>query len=293
MSETITQDNQQEKDGGDAAATNGQLARSVGLRCRAVRFDLLVLAVVVGIAALVSFLFFDKRVSLFVDGLPGNVREVMGHLTHLGDSLYYFVAIILGLFLNRVLDFRPIKKHWHIYAAYIVGLAIVFWIAKLWEGFGAVTLLGVALTCYLVRSRRKDFASWAFFLIGALAWTGIGVNLIKMPFGRFRPIMLLENGEFGFSWFSATYNQLSFPSGHSATIAAVMTTCWLMKQKWWPVWIAGGLFVALTRVFTNSHYISDVLAGLYVGTLLTLLLHYLVTQPGKIGEKLVPIDKQA
>ncbi|WP_432797576.1 phosphatase PAP2 family protein [Poriferisphaera sp. WC338] len=273
----------------DHVSSLGERARQNGLWLSGVRRDMKILAILGGIVVLICYLFFDWRVSWFVLDLPDTIRTWTDHLTQFGDSLYYFIAIILGLVLNWVWQKQVWKQDWYWWVGYVVLVWLVFWVAKLWEGYGWVTLLGIGLTLWLVR-QKKDYASWMFFMIGALAWTGIGVNLIKVLFGRFRPTMLLETGEFGFSWFSVVYNQLSFPSGHAATTGTIACVLWLMKPRLWFVWFALGVIIAFTRIFTHSHFISDVLAGSYVGVILTLWLHYLVTKPGKIGEKLVPLS---
>lgn len=66
---------------------------------------------------------------------------------------------------------------------------------------------------------------------------------------------------------------LSFPSGHAARGAALMTLAWL----WWPGWPAilvtlWALVLAWSRVAIGVHYPTDVLAGFLLGALIALLL---------------------
>jgi membrane-associated phospholipid phosphatase len=63
-----------------------------------------------------------------------------------------------------------------------------------------------------------------------------------------------------------------FPSGHAATICAVAAAMGVLLPKYRDLfWTAGGL-VALARVVTNAHYLTDVLAGAWIGAVTALVL---------------------
>jgi membrane-associated phospholipid phosphatase len=96
-------------------------------------------------------------------------------------------------------------------------------------------------------------------------------TLLKETFGRVRP---------DFDLGGARYESLSYPSGHSAGIATLVTVALLLA---WPVlrpaarrwWLALGvalvLVVGLTRMWLGVHFLSDVLGGWALGVGWTLL----------------------
>jgi membrane-associated phospholipid phosphatase len=100
-------------------------------------------------------------------------------------------------------------------------------------------------------------------------------NLIKVGAGRQRPYV--DNNKpynFGFmrGWKKEQYR--SFPSGHSligfAAAAAVTdeTRRWWPKSAWYigPLMYGGAGLIALSRLYDNKHWASDVMIGGLVGT---------------------------
>lgn len=100
-------------------------------------------------------------------------------------------------------------------------------------------------------------------------------NIIKISAGRQRPYVDRDKPhDFGFmrGWNREQYR--SFPSGHSLigfAAAAVVTD---ETRRWWPksVWYIGpamyggaGL-IALSRMYDNKHWASDVMIGGLIGT---------------------------
>jgi membrane-associated phospholipid phosphatase len=99
----------------------------------------------------------------------------------------------------------------------------------------------------------------------ALAW---GVSLtefvLKPLFGRMPPYEWVTHGTYTFIWLFQTDNG-TFPSGHAVQMAAVTTVFWRAYPGW--RWLCVGLPLLLSTVFVmgNWHYVSDVIAGLFVG----------------------------
>lgn len=81
---------------------------------------------------------------------------------------------------------------------------------------------------------------------------------------------------------------LSFPSGHAAVSAALVTSWSLSHPEWYVVapgatWAVG---VALSRIHLGVHYPSDVLAGSVIGVGTAVLVHQLrdTLTPGRLQE---------
>jgi membrane-associated phospholipid phosphatase len=99
--------------------------------------------------------------------------------------------------------------------------------------------------------------------------------VLKVSMGRARPFV--SNGtnahDFRFAQGGASDRQ-SFPSGHSTSAFAAAAAVTNETSRWWPrsVWIVGPLMyggagaVALSRMYHNKHWASDVVLGAAIGT---------------------------
>ncbi len=97
-------------------------------------------------------------------------------------------------------------------------------------------------------------------------------SFLKGVFGRTWPESWLENnpswirdGVFGFSPFHGGPAWASFPSGHMAIISAVATVLWAVYPRLKIAWAALVAVVAAGLIGGNYHFVSDVIAGLYLG----------------------------
>jgi lipid A 4'-phosphatase len=107
------------------------------------------------------------------------------------------------------------------------------------------------------------------FIFAAVGCSGLVVDLLKIAIGRTRPKLLFADGIYDFTWFGLRADHWSFPSGHAATAAALMTALWCLWPR--PLWlyVAGAALVAAGRVITGQHFLSDVIAGAAIGVLTT------------------------
>lgn len=64
---------------------------------------------------------------------------------------------------------------------------------------------------------------------------------------------------------------LSFPSDHAVMAGAVAAGMWLVSQRLGAVASTAALLMAFARVYIGAHYPRDVLAGLLVGALVTVV----------------------
>jgi lipid A 4'-phosphatase len=117
---------------------------------------------------------------------------------------------------------------------------------------------------------EAQMRAWAYipgFIFCAVGAAGLVTDLLKIVIGRTRPKLLFASGSYDFTWFGWRADHWSFPSGHATTAAALMTALWCLWPR--PVWlyVAGAALVAASRVVTNQHYLSDVVAGATIGVL--------------------------
>jgi lipid A 4'-phosphatase len=110
------------------------------------------------------------------------------------------------------------------------------------------------------------------FIFVAVAVSGLLADALKIIVARTRPKLLFASGTYDFTWFGFRADHWSFPSGHATTAAAVMTALWCLWPK--PLWlyVAAAALVAVSRVVTGEHFLSDVIAGAAIGVVSTRLL---------------------
>lgn len=94
-------------------------------------------------------------------------------------------------------------------------------------------------------------------------------GLCKMFFARARPVLLVNEGIYGFHFFSVTWKYLSFPSSHASIAVAIAILGSRYLPKYRSQFYLYGTLGAMSRIALNCHYISDVLIGCFLGILLT------------------------
>lgn len=129
-------------------------------------------------------------------------------------------------------------------------------------------------------ARSGDSVLW-LIISGVLIWqqsalgwtllitvvvTAVLTGVAKGIFRRQRPTE---------KWAIAT-DKYAFPSGHAARAGAIAVALSFAYPSWTIAWLLWAILVALARVALSRHYLSDVLAGLVFGILVSLLLQILV-----------------
>jgi membrane-associated phospholipid phosphatase len=155
-----------------------------------------------------------------------------------------------------------------------------------WVFLGSIGLLGdalpwICLSAFIllmgIFGKRRDIATWAVFLCLSIAVSGAVVNLVKFIVMRTRP-----------NWHGAIPDggSFSFPSGHAATIGAVAVVCVLRWPKLLPVALTLVALVALNRVVSRNHHITDVIVGVTIGMIGALVVQWCwwKYQPGTFAD---------
>jgi lipid A 4'-phosphatase len=150
---------------------------------------------------------------------------------------------------------------------------------RLGEAWGWLILFGLAFAGLhwggeLPRLRRLGPSMQAAsavpaFLFASVAAAGLAVDVLKIGFGRLRPKLLFSADLYGFTWLGWRPDHWSFPSGHSATIVALMTALWWVWPRHLLFYILAAAIVAGSRIVAGAHYPSDVIAGALIAVLST------------------------
>jgi lipid A 4'-phosphatase len=138
----------------------------------------------------------------------------------------------------------------------------------------ALTFAGLRWGWYLPPLRpwavpMRAAAAVPGFLFAAVAASGLTVDLLKVIFGRARPKLFLAAGTYDFTWLGLGASYWSFPSGHAATAAALMTALWCLWPRHLLFYVALAALVAVSRVVIGAHFLSDVVMGAFVAVLIT------------------------
>jgi lipid A 4'-phosphatase len=115
----------------------------------------------------------------------------------------------------------------------------------------------------------RAFSAIPAFLFLAIAAAGLVVDLIKIGLGRMRPKLLFADHLYGFTWLAWRPDHWSFPSGHTATIGALMCALWWLWPQHLLFYVFAAAIVAGSRVLVGAHYPSDVVAGAFIAVAAT------------------------
>jgi membrane-associated phospholipid phosphatase len=101
----------------------------------------------------------------------------------------------------------------------------------------------------------------------SLTLSGYVTSSLKVVLGRSRPYM--NNGNTYFKPFSFTFPFNSLPSGHTTVAFAVASVISARIDKWWAYtgFYSLATLPALSRIYLDQHWISDVFLGAAVGTI--------------------------
>lgn len=144
------------------------------------------------------------------------------------------------------------------------GVLSAFGNPRIWYG---LAVAGIPLW-WLLRRKGDDRARNLLFVALALLTTWLVVAALKYLTGRPRPPMFLDHGLYGFLFPAGAAEFRSFPSGHSACAFAVAVTLGrYLRPARHALFAVAGL-IALSRMVLGIHYLSDVVAGAYLGVMI-------------------------
>ena len=130
-------------------------------------------------------------------------------------------------------------------------------------------LSGIMWTMYLrrVRGGNRDEKTRFCLVSGtALPAAYVAKAMLKHVFGRMNTRVWLESGgDLSFHWFHGGGEYSSFPSGHMTVFTTLAAACWLIFPKYRAACLAGIAALGFALVATDYHYLSDVIAGGYLG----------------------------
>jgi lipid A 4'-phosphatase len=186
-----------------------------------------------GVAALEALLIgvFDEKLALFLHAGDAAIRPLFDAVGRLGLAFPYLALLALA------------------YAALRWG--------------GALPRLR------RIAGPMRRAAAVPAFIFASLVASGLIVDLLKVVCGRARPKLLFAAGTYDFGWLGLQADRWSFPSGHAATVAALMTALWCLWPRHLLFYVLFGTIVAASRIVTGAHYPSDVVMGAFIAIVTT------------------------
>ena len=164
----------------------------------------------------------------------------------------------LGEFLNR-LEALDTSLSARLTLAEEVGLWRAVAVVGAHLGDGPLWFVIAAIAFGLGDEATRRFV--VFAAVAAIVAVGL-TTVLKLLIRRNRP-----REATGF--YSTKYDRHSFPSGHATRVACLAMLFSRQFPCWAAVFYAVALFVVLCRVALGIHYVSDVLAGLAIGFLVS------------------------
>lgn len=119
----------------------------------------------------------------------------------------------------------------------------------------------------------------AGFFLATIIISGLLCDLFKIILGRARPHEYFTQHLYGFYFWQFHNGFWSCPSGHATTIAAIATAGYILWPRYLWFFIFLFFMVAISRVITQQHYLSDVMLGSYLGFITSFWLSHLVKPP--------------
>jgi membrane-associated phospholipid phosphatase len=137
---------------------------------------------------------------------------------------------------------------------------------------GVLAATCAALVLYQVRS-RMGIDDPITRLSQLVAWTApasyLVKSVLKFAFGRVNTRIWLEQpGLYGFHWFQGAQGCEGFPSGHMVVSVTLLAALCRYYPKFRPWCLLLGVLLGVALIATGYHFLSDVIAGAYLGVVI-------------------------
>jgi len=132
-----------------------------------------------------------------------------------------------------------------------------------------VILTSLSWGVYFYLDRRKIQNQSTFFcqVTGTVLPLSMGIKIaLKWLFGRIETRTWLSNpGSYGFNWFNGRDGFEGFPSGHMLVLTPLFLALWHFYPRYRLYYGIVWLCLGTALLVTEYHFLSDVIAGAYIG----------------------------
>jgi len=137
--------------------------------------------------------------------------------------------------------------------------SLVFPFKELWPAY----LFFVILSIYFLFKREER---WLPVIWLSTTSASLISEMLKILVSRPRPYEVLSIKPL------ATHYAFSFPSGHMTLLFSIVALLWIPSLSQYKkvklmkyIWLIYALIVGFNRLYLNVHYLSDILAGVFLG----------------------------
>ncbi|MEP1094428.1 MAG: phosphatase PAP2 family protein [Cyclobacteriaceae bacterium] len=183
---------------------------------------------------------------------------------------YFFIPYLLFL----ILGFAHVSVGEH--GEFVLWLnknhnSFLDYFFRIWTYGGDEIVYSIIAICLLIWRRKFGYV---FLLVGLVE------GLISLTMKQFffsdtpRPRKFFEGREvLNFVEGVKIRDFNSFPSGHTMTAFAIATFLALMmgKKEWSVALLFGALFVGISRMYLNQHFLIDVTVGSFIGVIVAVI----------------------
>lgn len=144
------------------------------------------------------------------------------------------------------------------------------------------TILGVLLLAVAWWRGSNKWRRIFLSMLVACALAGAATRVVKIAAGRARPSV---QSEIRWSGPSFTSKNHAFPSGHAAASTAFFTALVIGSWRIGAAFMIVPAVIAFSRLYLDAHYLSDVVAGAFVGVLSALIVSRIAARPKLARER--------
>lgn len=174
---------------------------------------------------------------------------------------------------------KELHTYWFGFFRIVTEIGESHWWLLLFSGL-AIVLYGIGK-----QQRAKKKIEWCMtraycflFAFVSMCVAGALLNILKFVIGRYRPRYLEREGLYGFEPFNLDIAMSGFPSGHSQAIWTAMVCLLLIFPRYALTYIGLASLVAVSRVMVGSHYVADIIMGSFIGIVVPLILHKIMSE---------------
>jgi membrane-associated phospholipid phosphatase len=195
-----------------------------------------------------------------------NIRKIfLRNRYYLTSFILFFLAgFFFLLYTSKSESFLYLNSYHNTYLN-------IFFIGYTNLGDGLFTIM---IVLFLLATKRYNMA-WQ--LLAAFVISGLVAQVFKSCMYSPRPKLFFSEREHIYLIDGVTRSGVSsFPSGHTASIFALVTILALFakNKKICPVYLAAAILVAYSRIYLSQHFLTDVLAGSLIGVSVAMTVYY-------------------
>jgi membrane-associated phospholipid phosphatase len=145
-----------------------------------------------------------------------------------------------------------------------------------------LALLCLSWIGYFLSARRNTRGRCTHFcyVMGTVLPFSLAAKMVlQRLFGRIEArVWLSDPDSYGFHWFHGTGSFRGFPSGHMLVFTPLFLVLWHFYPRYRLLYGIMWLGLAAALIATDYHFLSDVIAGAYIGTVVYLVVMRVISK---------------